>query len=72
MIPGNPDWARIITELKLGGYSQEDLAQLLGVSQPTVSRWAAKGKGEPTWSEGRKLLELHAGLTFTPCEQAPS
>lgn len=63
------NWPRILADLKAGGYSQDDVAQLLTtrlgrpVSQPTVSRWA-RGKGEPSFSEGQVLIDLRSGLTF--------
>ena len=54
-----PDWPKIIEELRqLYHWSQKDLADLLAVSQATVSRWE-NGLDAPGLSRRRRLLTMY-------------
>jgi transcriptional regulator with XRE-family HTH domain len=48
---------------RVADLSQRDLAQALGVSQPTVARWES-GRGDPTLGQLQDVLAL-AGLRLT-------
>lgn len=53
-----PAIARLIGDLKTyGGLTGRDLANILGVSPPTVTRWA-KGEAGPTIDKQRIIAEL--------------
>ena len=50
--------SRLVGELKsVGGLKGRDIANILGVSPPTVSRWS-KGEGGPTIDKQTVLAEL--------------
>ncbi len=50
--------ARLVGDLKrYGGLKGRDIANIVGVSPPTVSRWA-KGEGSPTIDKQTTIAEL--------------
>lgn len=50
--------SRLVSELKtIGGLKGRDLANMLGVSPPTVSRWS-KGEAEPTIDKQTAMAQL--------------
>ena len=50
--------SRLVGELKsVGGLKGRDIANILGVSPPTVSRWS-KGEGGPTIDKQTVMAEL--------------
>jgi transcriptional regulator with XRE-family HTH domain len=50
--------SRLVTELKtLGGLKGRDLANMLGVSPPTVTRWS-KGEADPTIDKQTAMAQL--------------
>jgi transcriptional regulator with XRE-family HTH domain len=50
--------SRLVSELKtIGGLKGRDLANMLGVSPPTVSRWS-KGEAEPTIDKQAAMAQL--------------
>jgi len=57
----------IIQTLRKGGYSQEHLAKVAGVSQMSISRWVAKSPKLVNISAYRKLEKL---LENTPVKPA--
>lgn len=50
--------SRLVNELKaIGGLKGRDLANMLGVSPPTVSRWS-KGEADPTIDKQTAMAQL--------------
>jgi putative toxin-antitoxin system antitoxin component (TIGR02293 family) len=50
--------SRLVADLRaLGGLKNVDLANIIGVSPPTVHRWS-KGEGSPTIEKQRIIAEL--------------
>lgn len=50
--------SRLVSELKdIGGLKGRDLANMLGVSPPTVTRWS-KGEAEPTIDKQTAMAQL--------------
>jgi transcriptional regulator with XRE-family HTH domain len=50
--------SRLVSELKaIGGLKGRDLANMLGVSPPTVSRWS-NGEAEPTIDKQTAMAQL--------------
>jgi transcriptional regulator with XRE-family HTH domain len=50
--------SRLVRELKtIGGLKGRDLANMLGVSPPTVSRWS-KGEADPTIDKQTAMAQL--------------
>lgn len=50
--------SRLVEDLRqLGGLKNVDLANIVGVSPPTVHRWS-KGEGSPTIEKQRVIAEL--------------
>lgn len=50
--------SRLVEDLKIyGGLKGRDIANIIGVSPPTVSRWS-KGDGGPTIDKQRIIAEL--------------
>ena len=50
--------SRLVSELKtIGGLKGRDLANMLGVSPPTVSRWS-KGEADPTIDKQTAMAQL--------------
>ncbi|MBW7835862.1 MAG: DUF2384 domain-containing protein [Sphingomonadales bacterium] len=50
--------ARLVEDLKMyGGLKGRDIANIIGVSPPTVTRWS-KGEGSPTIDKQRIITEL--------------
>ena len=56
------------------GWTQADLAERLGASMQTVSRWE-RGQAKPTWVYRRRLATLFgakvAEIAFGPVEEQP-
>lgn len=53
-----PAIARLVEDLKVhGGLTGRDIANILGVSPPTVSRWS-RGEAGPTIEKQRVIAEL--------------
>lgn len=63
MHESQPVGASVIRDLRMrAGFSQREVAERMGVSQPTVARWEA-GKQEMTAEQAVKLdAVLHGGL----------
>lgn len=51
-------YARIVEEVKDGGLSSDELAQLIGVAERQVRNWSA-GANSPSGRNRDRLLELH-------------
>lgn len=62
--PDSPDrpaellYARIVEEVRDGGMSNTDVAQVVGVAERQVRNWAA-GSNSPSGKNRDRLLELH-------------
>lgn len=55
------DCFRLLADLQQAGVNNSEVARRLGKSRTTVTRW--KGGAEPTYSDGLRLIELHAYVT---------
>lgn len=53
------NWKTIIAELNAAGLSQGKIADLLCISQPSVSDIANGKTKNPSWQIGDALLKLH-------------
>jgi predicted XRE-type DNA-binding protein len=53
------DWAQTISELKLAGVTQMQIAAWCGVGQTTVSDLVTGKSRGPTYAFGASLLKLH-------------
>jgi uncharacterized protein (DUF2384 family) len=51
-------YARIVEEVRDGGLSSTDVAQVIGVAERQVRNWAA-GSNSPSGRNRDRLLELH-------------
>jgi transcriptional regulator with XRE-family HTH domain len=57
-LPRETAVSRLVAELKtLGGLKGRDLANMLGVSPPTVTRWS-KGEADPTIDKQTAMAQL--------------
>ena len=54
------DWDTIISDIKRAGYTQEQIAEAVGVSAGTISELRSGKVMDPRWSSGDALLKLHA------------
>lgn len=55
---GTPDFAQIVRDLKVKGYTQSDLAAACGIGQSSISDIATGTTKDPSYSVGAKLLRL--------------
>lgn len=53
------DWKKIIAEIMWAGYTQDDIALLAGIKQPSVSAIASGKTDCPSWHVGNEILKLH-------------
>lgn len=53
------DWNLIISDIKASGMTQEQIAEVIGVSVGTMSELLNGKVTEPKWSRGDALLKLH-------------
>jgi transcriptional regulator with XRE-family HTH domain len=54
------DWDTVISDIKKSGYTQEQIAEAIGVSAGTISELRSGKVNDPRWSSGDALLKLHA------------
>ena len=53
------DWKKIISEITEAGYTQVEIAKIIGVRQPSVSDIATGRTRRPSWEIGDGLMRLH-------------
>lgn len=53
------DWKKIIAEIIWAGYTQDDIALVAGIKQPSVSQIANGLTANPSWHVGNEILKLH-------------
>ncbi len=54
------DWKKMVSELSAAGYTQARIAQELGKAQSWVADVAKGRYADLKWSDGQKLIGLHA------------
>ena len=52
-------WPKIISDLIAANYTEQSIADKVGVSQPTIHRLKAGSRGSPRHEVGELLLKLH-------------
>ena len=52
-------WQKIITDLRAKGWSQVEIAEYAGCSQPHIGRLQRDRNLDPKWSIGDALCRLH-------------
>lgn len=55
------DCFRLLNEMDKAGVNNAEVARRLGKGKSTIQYW--KSGGEPCWSEGNRLIALHAYVT---------
>lgn len=53
------DWKKLIQELLDDGMTQVQIAEAIGVTQPTVCGILKSGSGDMRWANGERLRMLH-------------
>lgn len=53
------DWKQLFSDLAKAGLTQTRIGEAVGISQCYVSELASGKKGEPRYSVGKRLVELH-------------
>lgn len=53
------DWKIIISELRLSGLTQTQIAAAVGVRQSTIAGLLAGTQTDMRWSNGERLKQLH-------------
>lgn len=48
----------MLIRLEQGGMTQDAIAEVVGASQPSISRWS-KGGSEPCYSKGKRIELLY-------------
>lgn len=54
-----PDWPKLITELKGKGWTQAQIAEACGTTQPLISGLQTASISETRYSIGAALVKLH-------------
>ncbi len=53
------DWSQLLADLKERGWTQQELAVRLGLSQSSVSALATGDTKNPAFKTGAALMEIH-------------
>lgn len=53
------DWKKIISDIIGAGYTQDDIALVARIKQPSVSQIANGSTSNPSWFVGNEILKLH-------------
>lgn len=53
------DWKTLLSDIAKAGYSQSEIADELGIRQPSVSDIANGKTKSPSWVVGDRIIKLH-------------
>jgi predicted XRE-type DNA-binding protein len=62
------DWKQMLADLKQRGWTQKQIAELVGASQPSISDLASGKTVDPAHSIGKALEALHESKAPAPAE----
>lgn len=70
-IIGVMDWKNKILELISAGFTQAQIANETGVSQPTIAGLIAGDQRDMKWANGHRLLSFHKRVMRTRMSSEP-